>query len=639
MTWKNNDLNQRLDVANKTNGSLESEISLLEDKCSHMCTDIDNRDNIIASLKSELSEVQCAKMQLCKDFAAANKEIVHLTPYKQYVQETRGQIKSLQDDLKQTFVDAQDMRDAHLSNQKLVHSWRSKLQAMHFNEIVQVENQSFFLRKEVDRLETIQADLDRSNRRLKQEKMSLEQHIQAMKHAAADIDSARSGERLSWEKAVEELKIQHKKEMFHMRIVSADEQDILRNRIASLELELVNEHERNERKCEILNAECSNKVESLNATISRVKYESAIETQQHSKEKDALSNELRDKREQSVSLLRAKADLENQINSLKEKHQSVIDKLRQKHRRDIEETLRVHVELFRQHKEKYSNENSQLVEQIKHLEQEHESITNDSQESFSKIRSRAISIGHSLQDTKQVYWELKTLIQQHHDTNAIWDQCQNEIFAKLKSIQQKCIVAVEQEKSSCKETVSKLNDLCDIKVKEAKKEAEDAKKMLFRSIREYETKHEREIRRLKEEHDFHVSTVVNESKANCDDLSAKFKSLYNDFEAIIAASGEKELELSEKDKNVNQLEMKIIDLTRQHDGEIQSLRSQHQSERDSMMRDMLAKETAMNEQFAEVKLELEAELDKVRRELKEANEQFVQNVSDEVQNMEQIKSL
>ena len=424
-----------------------------------------------------------------------------------------------------------------------------------------------------------------------------------------------------------------------MRIVSADEQDILRNRIASLELELVNEHERNERKCEILNAECSNKVKSLNATISRVKYESAIETQQHSKEKDALSNELRDKREQSVSLLRAKADLENQINSLKEKHQSVIDKLRQKHRRDIKETLRVHVELFRQHKEKYSNENSQLVEQIKHLEQEHESITNDSQESFSKIRSRAISIGHSLQDTKQVYWELKTLIQQHHDTNAIWDQCQNEIFAKLKSIKQKCIVAVEQEKSSCKETVSKLNDLCDIKVKEAKKEAEDAKKMLFRSIREYETKHEREIRRLKEEHDFHVSTVVNESKANCDDLSAKFKSLYNDFEAIIAASGEKELELSEKDKNVNQLKMKIIDLTRQHDGEMQSLRSQHQSERDSMMRDMLTKETAMNEQFAEVKLELEAELDKVRRELKEANEQFVQNVSNEVQNMEQIKSL
>lgn len=639
-SWKNNDLNHRIGVANEANASLEADVGQLEDKCCQMCTDIDNRDNTIASIKNELSEVRREQMQLNRNFAAAQKEVAHLTPYKRHVEVSRGQLKSLQRELAQANADVREMRDVFACNQQLINDWRSKLQAMHFDEILQLEKQSTFLREEVERLESIKADLDQSNRQLKEEKLNLEQRIQTMECAAADIDSARSGERLSWEKAMEELKAQHKKEIFHMRIVSADEQDILKNQIASLKTELANDQERNERKCQILEADCSHKLESLNAAISKVKYESALETQQHSKEKDALVHQLKTKEEESVSLLRTKAELEHQVVRLKEEHQSVIDKLRQKQRQDAEDTLRVHVELFRQHEEKYSKEKNQLVEQKQHLEQEKESIISNSQARASEIRACSFSAYRLLQETKQMHSDLKScLMQQHYDTKFIWDQCQNEISAKLKNIRQNCISIVEQEKSSCSDTISKLNDSCDQKIAAAEKEADDAKKLLFQSIREYEAKHEREIRHLKEEHSLHVSRVANESKSSCDDLSAKFKNLYKEFEAVIAAGDKKELELSEKGKDVSRLEMKIIDLTKQHDDEMQSLRSHHQSERDGLMRDLLAKESTMNEEFAEVKSNLQAELDDVRRQLKEANEQFVQNVSNEVQNMEQIKSL
>jgi hypothetical protein len=243
-------------------------------------------------------------------------------------------------------------------------------------------------------------------------------------------------------------------------------------------------------------------------------------------------------------------------------------------------------------------------------------------------------------EIKKLFLGLKIMMdQQHKDTSSLWDQCNNELSAKLHNMRLKCIAIVECEKSTCEEAMSKLKDSCNEAIEAANKETESAKAMLFQSIREYETKLERETRHLKEEHSLQISTITDESKANCEDLSSKFKRLYRDFEAVIASGGEKEAEVSEKDKSIRQLEMKIIDLTALHDDEMSSVRSQHQMERADLIKDMLSKETFMNEKFAEERSRLQAELADVRNQLDEARKQFEQTISNETQNTEQIKTL
>lgn len=603
-----------------------------------MCNDIDEKNHTVSKLTADLDRANLTRLEIDEQLANAKEEVAYLTQYKRHTEQSREMFKILCCELSSIKSEAIELNKVFGSVQSVFVDWKSRLQALHFNEVLQLEDQIAFLRSEVDRLESIRSSCAQSYKQTIAEKAVLEQRIKTLELAAANVDSARSGERLSFEKAMEELKAQHKKEKFHNQIVNQDEQDILRNRIAHLESDLKQQQERHERQNSILKQECASKIDDLKATLSQVKYENALDVQRFAKEKKALECELAVQNEEYTSLSQFNAQLQDQFNRLREKHPNVIETLRQKHRRDAEEAMRIHVELFQLHEAKSEKEKQELSKKLEHLEREKENLVNNSQLQAAKIKSCGEAVAQLLQETKLVFENLKVLTQQHKP-QIMFDQCLDELSVKLFAWRKKCLAVIEQEKAISDEAMSQMKASCDAKVESARIEVDDAKKMLFQTIRESDAKLEREVRNLKEEHSVNIRTITSESKANFDNMSFKFKSLYKEFEAVIAAGGNKEAELSEKEKIISQLEMKIIDLTNLHDDEMSSVRAQHEGERAGLMRDMLSKETMMNEKFAEEKARLEADLDDVKSNLSEIMEQYEHYISSHADSAEQIKSL
>ena len=604
-----------------------------------MCDDIDEKNDLIAALTAELDELKANKLKLGDQIEREHRKIAHLSQYKLHVEKSREQMKSIRSELNKSKKDVYKIKETYDSLQSLATNWQSRMKTLHFTEILKLDDQMTFLQGEVDRLGSIKITLERNNKQANTSISNLEQKVNSLEKAAANVDSARSGERLSWEKAMEELKAQHKKEKFHLQIQGQDERDILQNQIVRLQTEFENKLEHNENRYQILEAECSNKIESLKAALSKEKYESAVQNQTFAKEKDILESQVAAHKGECKTFDQNIAVLKQDIDRLQHEHHSVIENLKAKHRQNVEETMRIHVELFRQHKEKHCTEKQRLAEQLKHTEQQMDKIRNSSQLKARSVRSRILSAFAVLQETKHMFHELQFLTQQHHDDEDLQNQFKSELSTNLQSIRVRSAAIVDQEKAACKEAMSTLDDSCNKKIAAANKEVHDAKQMLFQSIREYETKLEREVRILKDEHNLHIIALANDSKAKHDVLTSDLKKLKSELEAVIAVGGEKQSRLSEKETIIRQLEMKIIDITKAHNDEMQSVRSQHESERDGIMRDFLSKETAVKKKFEGEISRLLTELENAHKQLNEANDQFVQSVSNDVQNMEQIKTL
>ena len=604
-----------------------------------MCYKIDEKNDLIAAVTAELDELKAQRLKLDDQMEKAKHKIANLSKYKLHVEESKDVLKNIQYELNESKADVLKMKEMYDSLQSLAANWQSRIKTLHFTEILKLDDQMTFLRDKVERLGSIKITLERNNKQAKISISSLEQKIITLEYAAANVDSARSGERLSWEKAMEELKAQHKKEKFHLQIHSQDEQDILQNQIVRMQTDFENKLEQNNNRYQILETEWENEIDDLKVALSKEKYESAVQSQTFAKEKDVLESQVGARVVECKTLYQNIDALKKDIDRLQCEHQSVIETLRDKHRQNAEEMLRVHVELFRQHNEKHCNEKQELTENLKKLEQRMGDIQNSSQLKARSVQSRTHSAFAVLQETKHMFHELKVLTQQHHDTRDLQNQFKSELSTNLQKIRLRCAAIVDQEKAAFKEAISKLDDSCNKKIAAANKEVDDAKQMLFGSIREYESKLEREVRILKEEHNLHISALANESKAKHDALLSDLKKLNSDFEAVIAVGGEKQSKLSEKETIIRQLEMKIIDITKSHSNEMQSVRSQQESERADLMRDFLSKETAVKKQFEGEISRLLAELDSAHKQLNEANDQFVQTVSNDVRNMEQIKTL
>jgi hypothetical protein len=293
------------------------------------------------------------------------------------------------------------------------------------------------------------------------------------------------------------------------------------------------------------------------------------------KEKTALHDLLAAEKERCASLSRDNEDAVRQINLLNEKHHRVIETLMQNHMQEQEESNRVHAQLFQQLEDKFSKEKEALSEQVENIKQEMQFVVNDSRREIARIKEWAASVCQSFKKPKNMLRDLKCLSQQLGDAKSEWDHCKDEVSDKLRNMRQTCVAIVNQEKMDAElannEALCKLNDSCNTKVAAATKAASDAKKMLFQSIREYEMKLEKEIRQLKEEHNLHMSTIVNQSKDKCDHLLSKYQNLYAEFEAVVAMD-------SEKTRENTQIEIKILYLIKLHDDEMRSVQSKHESE-------------------------------------------------------------
>lgn len=625
-----------LETVGDQKSSIESDLKQAVQTYSKMSKEIDEKNVIITKRDVALSEVMKTQIDLNERLLLARNKIIHLSRYEQHVKQSYEHINRLGTELGLVKATVQEMIHLNTTTQSSITDWRAKMQALHFTEVMQLKGQATMLQVAVKRLESIKHDLEQSDTQSKVDKETIEQRLKYAEQAAASVAIAHSGERLSWKNAMEELKVQHRKEKLHIQLVSQDEQDIMRNRIAQLESEMAKQQEHHERKCQILQEDFLHKAEGLNAALSQSKYESVVEIQNMDKEKTALHDLLAAEKEQCASLSRVNEDVVRQINLLNEKHHRVIAKMRENHMQEKEESNRVHAQLFRQLEDKFSKEKEALSEQLEHIKQEMQNVVNNSQGEIARIMECAASVRQCTKEAKNMLCDLKCLSQQLGDTKSEWDHCKDEVSGKLRNMRQTFIAIVNQEKIDTElannEALCKLNESCDAKVAAATKAAADAKKMLFQSIREYEMKLEKEIRQLKEEHNLHLSTVANQSKEKCDHLLSQFENLSAEFESVVAMD-------SEKERKNRQLETKILDLTKLHDYEMLCIQSKHQSERACLMKDIKSKEAQIEEKFAEERTQLQTALDEVSRQLNAAKEQLKQTVLTETQNQEHIKSL
>ena len=619
--------------------SLETDLQQLEKKCSQLCEDIDNNCSIVTTLQAELNHSNETRAALDQQLKIAQKNIADLSKYQLCVVESRKQVRDVRSVLNHIQKEVQEMQPLFISSQSLVADYKSKLRSLHSSEILQLENQTIFLKDEVKKLESIKIIIEQNLSETESEKANLEQRIKTLEHAATNAESAHHGERLSYKKAMEEMQARHKKEKFHMQIVSQDEKDILKNKIVQLESDILQQQERNDHQRQIIEADCSDKIESINAALSRTKYESDIEIKNLANENNNMTNQLNTQKERCASLIRHSSDLEQHIKCLREKHQKVIDTLTQKHRKDTEETIRVHVELFRQHEAKFVKDEQDIAEKLKQSEREIEIITSKNRFQSDRIKSRTATVVQVLNIQKQQFQDVKVFIQQYLDMKSIFDQCENELSNKLQSMRQCCISIINEKKMIHTQIVAQLNDSCDEKIATANREVEDAKKILFQSVREHEMKLEQEIRHIKEEHSLQIGAIKAENKANYEELSSKFKNLCQELETVKALNGEKEVKLSEREKKIRFLEMKITDLTKLHDDEILSVAFQHQTERNRLIKDAIAKETMIKDEFIEEKRRLQCELKEVECQLNEVKEQCSKKTSNEALTLEHIKEL
>ncbi|KAL3791742.1 hypothetical protein HJC23_007509 [Cyclotella cryptica] len=640
---QNNDLMRLLAMVGDQKSSMESDLKEVEEKCRKMCKEIESKNGAISKLNVELSESKQAQIDLSEQISLARAEIIHLSQYKHHVEQSHEHIIRLRTELEHVKAKVKEMNHFYTSSQSSITEWRDRLRGLHFAEVTQLKDQTALFQGEMKRLEAIKHNLEQRHTLSMADKETIEQRLKYMEQAAVSAANAHSGERLSWEKAMDELKVKHRKEKLHIQLVSQDEQDIMRNKIVQLELEKAKQEEHHERKCQILEADFLHKVEGLNAALSKSKYESVIEIQKMAKDNIELQEILEAEKEQCVSLSLKNEDLVRQINLLNEKHEKEIERLRHNHMQEQEESTRDHAQRFQQLEQKLSSENEALSEQLGTVKQDMHILVHESQRKIATIKECAASAHQSTIEAKDLHSDLKCLSRQLCDTKSAWEQCANEVSYKLRNMRQTCIEIVNQEKMdaqfACDEALSKLNDSYNLKVEAATKEAADAKKMLFQSIREHEMKLEREIRLLKEEHSSRLSSVVKENEDKCGELSSKLKNLHAEFDSVVATGVKQKEELSEKEKMIGRIEKKIIDLTKLHNDEMRSVQSKHQSEQASLMRDNLSKEALMEAKFAEERTRLQTSLDEVSDQLNEAKEQLQQTTLNEAQNESQIISL
>ena len=98
---------------------------------------------------------------------------------------------------------------------------------------------------------------------------------------------------------------------------------------------------------------------------------------------------------------------------------------------------------------------------------------------------------------------------------------------------------------------------------------------------------ERTVRRLDEEHKVHLKAAAAKKSADHIEALSKLKSLSKQCEALAQKHTMKTNEVTQRDDKIAQ-----------HEEEVASLKLAHTKERRRLLRDSLAKETTLTDQFA-----------------------------------------
>ncbi|KAL3817495.1 hypothetical protein ACHAXA_007085 [Cyclostephanos tholiformis] len=609
---ENNELKALLNKLDMQKSSLESEIKaehrLLDNERQLSLSQLDECKSIIRSLQEDVDVAMTSNIGMVAQLSVTTAE---LGKYKHFVQRTLAPllqiVKRDAHEAKSDIVELSQLFSVHLGD---FAKWKQRLTSVRANEttkflereqVLQDQNNKLRIAVETHKVSLIEA----TNLRC-----CLEKKVELAAETARNVvESARvelMGERLSWERALEDTKESARIERERICCRSREEADNLK---ATLKVQT----ESHDHKLEIMVADrqqklieiqgLSRELAELNATLA-------------SKECDVVTlvNTIDSLRAQQIEQERIR---HQELEVLSVRHQNELDKsnrLNEQLRREYDETLRSECEKATESaisKKRIDELNRCIAAERSKMIIELTKMNNQ----LDNLRSHAIE---SIDNIKQE-WNIF---------------CERVISVKLKSIKQAYDATCHDQNQEIEQLRTAAMSF-ERRLTAGEKDAQDAKTMLFNTIRESETKLARALRHLSEEHKLEIEALVKASKRECESITAKLEQKSKECEFHLSVTAEKDLAMA-------QLKKKLADAIRSLEEENRAMALQHDTDRLKLMTESNGKVASMMEDFAKEKSkilsELQTQINAVKEKLQAANDRWNSRPSLQ-RDLDEIKSL
>ena len=604
--------------------SLELELAILKGNNSEelecIGLQIDEKDSAIAILKESQLRSESTVVRLNKQLEEARSEIVELGKFKEQTAQSALAFIDLSADMALCVDDVKEMNQLFSSTLEEIAVLMQRKDLHQSRKLSQCEESIAVLRNEVSMLlseidvgeraneelvEKIKCMEDAANdatKAMSEEKQSWEKSMEVMKAAMLH-------ERLSWNKTREEMIAGYQKERATMNIRAQDEQDILNNQIVILRENMSKQQERSEYQRQILQAEFARKIESLNATISKIKFDDAIEMQEMESEKSTLVKRLEEKEHECTSMIKKIENIKEEnlvkVDSLIRSHQVEMNAASETHRCELEGHIHEHEEKVKQ----LENELGNLTQAFQRLDEEKKSYTVHVQNQMTEGRRVILETVAGVREDLaglRAFSSGEMSMSKLYLSRLVLD-LKKQYNSRLKEYSDK-ITHLDQ---SHHEAMASLKEKSHNRVALAQKDLRDTKQVLFSTVQEGEEKLERTVRRLKEEHKAQLEAVAKKKTADFLDAVSKIKSLTKQCETLTQKHATKTNEVTKYDEKVVHLEK-----------EIAGLKITQTKERRKLLRDAHGKETKLTDQFAKERSELKQKLLDAKEETQKIHEKY-----------------
>ncbi len=544
---QNNNLKTRIDEIEVQKSHKESELKELSETLLNerqlWLTQLEESESRRESSQLEVDGLKTSNGIVLSELLSASAEIEDLSKYKKFVHQLSPILQSIKQDMHQQKVDIIDLTQLLPPFLVGFDDWKHRVAALHKSESLRLHDRAQVLRDHVDKQKSV---VERRETAL----VEAELKNRNMEEVARSNSIAWRGERLSWEMAMEDQKMQHRKEVSRLCCKAMDEADILGNEIAELKNAIKMQKVDHDHKCQHMLSDWQRKVDDNDAVMSRIIYESTLEMQGLSLKLDQLNLTLASKDREIISLA-------NEINSMNERHvtreqdqQVAFEALSRTHQSKLEEMERIH-------EEQICRTNHELQQKEREKDKAYAAFQQHVAESTTRIVSKHFTTIRDVATTRSQLASLRVTMLHHIESiQQEWEYiCKQVLLRKLKSMQRKHDVTVERIENEMeqllvnhtKEEVTLREQLATFE-----KAALDAKAMLFINIRENKKSLECALRQQKKQHKLDIEALSNESIASGKEIAAKLDKLSKEYESLAKENAKMADAILAKDNEIAQ---------------------------------------------------------------------------------------
>lgn len=496
---------------------LKAERRLLDNERELRLSQLDECEATIRTLQKDVNVAATSKIDLVEQLSVTTAE---LGKHKRFVQHTLMPLLHIvKRDTHQSKSDVARLAQFFSASVVEFTKWKQRLACVHANEKSKIVERERVLHDRNSELctavETYKASLVEATNL----KNCLEKKIELTAETARNVlESARvalTSERLSWEKALEDTKERTKIDLERIRCESREE-------VEGMKATLKDQKECHDHKCEIMAADRQRKL---------------IEIQDLSRELAESNANIASKQRDIVQLVNTIDSLRAQQTEQERNFHQELEVLSMRHQSQLDERIRLNEQLRRENEKKILSEREkattestitkkQIAELIRSIAAERSRMIIELTKMNSQLEDlRSLAI-HRIDDSKQ---ELNTF-------------CDRVILVKLKSMKRKYDATLNGQNDEIQRLRTAAMSF-DMRLAAGEKEAQDAKAMLFNTIREGE----RSLRRLSENHKLEAEAFKIERK----DITAKLEQKSKECEYHLSVIVEKDMDVCQLKKNVS----------------------------------------------------------------------------------------